>query len=97
MGVRIITGTFDDGEQACAVLYCSTTMTAFGPIFQADTEDEASDDAQSFCEFLEADARKFSGLELEKMHALWSEKRAEERHLREKDWDKHAARLEGRE
>jgi hypothetical protein len=33
MGIRIIEGNADGSETTCAVLYCSTTMVAFGPIF----------------------------------------------------------------
>lgn len=37
MGIRIIAGEYD-GDTSGAVLVCSTSMTAFGPIF-ADTQE----------------------------------------------------------
>lgn len=63
MGVRIIEG-FKDGTRhdTCAVIYCSTTNWAFGPVF------EDSDEAQAFLDSLEQDARKYSDSELEKLY-----------------------------
>ena len=53
MGVRIL-----EGDGAC--LYCSTSMWAFGPVF------EDRDQAQAFLEFLGAvDARTLGDHELE--------------------------------
>ena len=53
MGVRIIAG--DD----YAALYCSTTMTAFGPVLND------SEEAEGFLEWLPDDARSYSEPELE--------------------------------
>jgi len=49
MAVRIIEGT--DGYK---VLYCSTTMQAFGPVFYDD------DDVEDFLEWLPQDARLYN-------------------------------------
>jgi len=54
MAVRIIDGT--DGYK---VLYCSTTMTAFGPIFYEE------DDVEDFLEWLPQDARLYTQGELD--------------------------------
>jgi hypothetical protein len=52
MGVRIISD--DNG----AVIYCSTSMRAFGPVFQD------HDEAQKFLEWLPSDARLLTQNEL---------------------------------
>jgi hypothetical protein len=53
MAVRILEDK--DGYKA---LYCSTTMTAFGPIFYED------DDVEAFLEWLPKDARNYTDGEL---------------------------------
>ena len=40
MGVRILEGEYDGGY-SCAVLVCSTTETAFGPLFRDSSQAEA--------------------------------------------------------
>lgn len=52
MGCRIIYGNQEspDGLE-CAVLFCSTTMTAFGPVMGSDEE------AQAFLRFVPGDPR----------------------------------------
>jgi hypothetical protein len=55
MGVRILQG---DKSHDGAVLYCSVSMWAFGPVF----EDE--DEAQQFLNWLDVDPRKLSEPEL---------------------------------
>lgn len=62
MGVRIIEGNKDyDG----AVLYCSTSMWAFGPVF------ENGDAAQEFLDWLKEDPRRLSQRELEMEYHDW--------------------------
>jgi hypothetical protein len=56
MGVRIMQG---DQPYDGAVLYCSTSMWAFGPVF----EDE--DKAQEFLDWLEVDPRKLDQSQLQ--------------------------------
>ena len=66
MGVRIIEGNRDGStSQDVAVLYCSTTGVAFGPLF------EDYDEAERFLKYLveknycgHTDARKFRSDEL---------------------------------
>jgi hypothetical protein len=48
MSVRIIT----DQDQRLAVLYCSTSMWAFGPVFSDDDDDEKCSAAQACINFL---------------------------------------------
>jgi len=54
MSVRILIDL--DGDSA--VLYCSTTMWAFGPVFAS------FEDAQDFLEFIHVDARSLTDEEL---------------------------------
>jgi len=68
MSVRILC---DDGY--CA-LYCSTTMTAFGPIIYGD-----HDDAEAFLATLPVDARLIEDSDLAAKYADWMKKREEEK------------------
>jgi len=76
MGVRILT---DDDYQA---FYCSTTMTAFGPIMYGDAEE--------FEEWLDIDPRKIDDNELESKYCDFrSEKEeSEEEYQRNKEIDR---------
>ncbi len=65
MGCRILQGD-NTGDSQGAVLYCSNTMIAFGPVFND------RDQAQRFCEWLDQtdsdprdDPRFLSAIELE--------------------------------
>ena len=66
MGCRILEG--DSG----AVLYCSTTNWAFGPIF------EDYEKADAFIEHCDKDPRKYSKEELKECHQQWIEEEASE-------------------
>lgn len=67
MGVRIIDG--DDG----AVLYCSVTMWAFGPVFSGSIE------AQEFLDWLgREDPRVFTDTELRGRYHDWLAEKEEE-------------------
>lgn len=59
MGCRILSG--EDG----AVLYCSTTMVAFGPVF------ESEDHAEDFIKWLGDDPRHYTQAELADKYTLW--------------------------
>jgi hypothetical protein len=61
MGVRIV----EDVGADMAVLYCSTSMWAFGPVF------EDSEQAEDFLDWLPMDARTLSNSELEAKHDEW--------------------------
>jgi hypothetical protein len=69
MSVKIITGV--DGEQ---VLYCSTTMQAFGAVH----EDE-NFDLQDFLEWLPEDARKYDQDVLNTKYYEWLKEKQEEK------------------
>ena len=69
MGVRIIQGRFDGDSRGYAVLYCSTSMWAFGPVF----EDEFQ--AQEFLDWLPDDPRSYSDALLESKHVEWLEEK----------------------
>ena len=69
MGVRIIT----DGSQA--VMYCSTTDWAFGPVIMGDKEHDAVERAELFIQWLPQDARQYTDSELE---GKWTDFRAVE-------------------
>lgn len=68
MGIRIIEGTWD-GTRDGAVMTCSTSMWAFGPIF------ETAEDVEAFLLYAEArgvpDVRTLSDDELSDLHAAW--------------------------
>lgn len=65
MGVRILHDRYDE----MAVLYCSTTDLAFGPVFYATKDVSAWDIAHKFTEWLIADARAYTPLELENKYS----------------------------
>lgn len=60
MGVRLI-----EAHDGLTALYCSTSMTAFGPIF------EDGEQAEDFLDWLEIDARKLSPDALMDTYSLW--------------------------
>lgn len=61
MAVRILTS--EDGEQ---VLYCSTTMQAFGPVHE-----NIEYDLEDFLEWLPKDARTYGQDELTDLYHSW--------------------------
>lgn len=66
MSVRII----DSGENA--VMYCSTTDWAFGPVFYSTPEHDAMERALLFIEYLKPrDAREYEDNELESKYSEW--------------------------
>lgn len=71
MGVRIMEGReYTDG----AILYCSVTMWAFGPVF------EDAYDAQQFLDWLGPDdPRMFSDPELRSKYEDWLEEKEQEK------------------
>ena len=76
MGVRII----EDKDERMAVLYCSTTTWAFGPVFYefADGSLSARDMAITFIRWLPQDARLYTQKELEDKHNEWANLNADE-------------------
>lgn len=73
MGVHVL-----EGKDGSAVLYCSTTSWAFGPLFE---DGEAADD---FLRWLKADPRAHDDEWLQRKHSEWLSKRGLE-HLWEKE------------
>lgn len=69
MGVRIVEGK--DGSQTVALLYCSVSMWAFGPVFD---DWEMADD---FLNWLNQDARRLSDHELRTSYHNYLESREE--------------------
>lgn len=85
MGVRILTDTQSDYPQA--VLYCSTSDWAFGPVFSGNGEHDAEERAAAFLRWLPDDPRRLTESELETAYATW---RAQE----STQWDNEAAKEE---
>ena len=69
MGVRIIES--NSPTDSYAVIYCSVSMTAFGPVFSDAFE------AEEFLEWLPEDARRYSSNELDCKYAEFREHREE--------------------
>lgn len=69
MGLRILT----DSDQGYQILYCSTSMTAFGPVHGNDEFD-----LQDFVEWLPMDARKYGQVELDKLYWQWHQEKGRE-------------------
>ena len=67
MGVRILS----DGDNA--VLYCSTSGWAYGPLFSPSEHQDysAEDMARRFCEWLPMDSRQYDQHDLENKYGEW--------------------------
>jgi hypothetical protein len=82
MGVRIL------ADDRMAVLYCSTTDWAFGPVFQDGGSFDAAERAESFLRFLGArDPRQFTDKALEDLYSQWLAQEADQ-------WKKEAEDVE---
>jgi len=68
MGVRIL-----EAKTGEAVIYCSTSAWAFGPIFHDSDDGEvaAADRALAFLRWLPRDARLYKDNELERKYCEW--------------------------
>lgn len=76
MGVRVM---FDDTENY-AIIYCSTTMWAFGPIFYEDEHNDADEIAEEFLEYAHTKGIRVRTLcdnELSNLHAEFLKVRKE--------------------
>jgi len=78
MGVRILRAKSE------AVLYCSTTDWAFGPVFSDDDDHDADERAEAFTRWLVKDARTFSDSELQSAYSRWLDQESAQ-WAREKD------------
>jgi hypothetical protein len=71
MGVRVI----NDTTEGMAVLYCSTSMWAFGPVFHDDGHIDAGAAAHCFLHWWDGqgfmDPRTVDDSDLEARHLLW--------------------------
>jgi len=65
MGVRII------GDDETAVMYCSTTDWAFGPVFSDKDEHSAFERIESFLRWLRVDPREFDEVDLSMKYTEW--------------------------
>jgi hypothetical protein len=65
MGVHIL------GQAEQAVMYCSTSDWAFGPVFSADGFHDAADRAEAFLRWLVVDARTLSDNALDDRYRAW--------------------------
>jgi hypothetical protein len=65
MGVRILRAKSE------AVLYCSTSDWAFGPVFSDDDHHDADERAEAFCRWLNRDARTLEESELQSAYSRW--------------------------
>jgi hypothetical protein len=67
MSVRIL---HDEADEQ-AVLYCSTTGWAFGPVFGASDDKDARERAEAFLRWLVTDARELSDSALANRYGEW--------------------------
>lgn len=75
MSVRILYANRDTYSEAA--LYCSTTDTAFGPIFHGDDDHDAEERAEAFLDWLHRDARQYNDSELSAKYSEWLDKEKE--------------------
>ena len=67
MGVRILS---DNGDSA--VLYCSTSEWAFGPVFSKSDDHDAEERALAFCRWLGVrEPRRMTDRELSDCYSTW--------------------------
>ena len=81
MGVRILSEETMRAYPTIsqAVLYCSTSDWAFGPVFSGDDDHNAHERAESFCRWLGArEPRRMSDVDLERAYSEWQEQEAEQ-------------------
>jgi hypothetical protein len=71
MGIRILV----DKEYDTAALYCSTTMSAFGPVFTSSDEKDAYERAYAFLSYVanryDKDLRCFDDSEIHKLYSIF--------------------------
>ena len=97
MGVRILHAQNRDSMSSNAVLFCSTTDWAFGPVFYDEENHDAYERAEAFLEWLRengkvgpltyTDAREFTDSELEHKYSEWLKQEAEQWTKKEKESD----------
>lgn len=75
MGLRILSGTEPGGTFPLAVLWCSTTDLAFGPVFYGcgSAGKSAEEEAEAFIEWLPLDAREYVASDLADLYAKFRE------------------------
>ena len=82
MGVHILSDERREySSVGHAVLFCSTTDWAFGPVFTSDDDHDATERAEAFCRWLGTrDPRSFTDAELEAKYADWRTQEAAQWH-----------------
>ena len=73
MGVHILKGDYTpDSTITLAIMYCSTTDWAFGPVFSGNDNHDAEERCQAFLDWLgKVDPRSLSDSELEGKYTEW--------------------------
>lgn len=71
MGVRVLRCQNNHSTSTNAVLYCSTTDWAFGPVFYDYGDHDAYERAEAFLKWLPKDARTYTDSELESKYTDW--------------------------
>ncbi len=92
MGVRVLQAVDKyNGMSSNAVLYCSTSDWAFGPVFYDEENHDAYERAEAFLEWLDEstrqDARTLTDSELEHKYSEWLKQEAEQWAKKEKESD----------
>ena len=64
MGVRILVGSETGGDKEVAVLFCSTSEVAFGPLMDGDSFGDPYFEAEWFLKYLAHDAREYDDADL---------------------------------
>lgn len=81
MGIHVLSNDGQDYDRSTdhAVMYCSTTDWAFGPVFSDDDEHGARERLDSFLRFMGGtDPRRLSDAELEGKYGDWRRQEAEQ-------------------
>lgn len=74
------------GDYGRAILYCSTTDWAFGPVFDEDDEHDATSRAEAFLEWLKTDPRLLSDAEMSARYTEWLAQEQEQWKQKESVW-----------
>jgi hypothetical protein len=70
--------TISDFTGSVAVMYCSTTDWAFGPLFYDEDDHSGGERIQSFLRWLQVDARAVPETVLERLYLEWKAQEKEQ-------------------
>ena len=85
MGVRIIQGKLDGDSRGYACWYCSTSMWAFGPVFEDEFE------AEEFLQWIHGDPRGYSDADLEAEYVKFLNEKEETEKAEKEEVEKSSA------